>query len=130
MAHPASGEHAQSIGGDQQQPVDGIAGSHPGTQEPAGADVNAGGGPPPAAPADPATRRGITGSIGRGPNQTGVAQPGGATGALGPRARHTALLETNDEEFGPATVRRFNGSLARGGKTIGVQTGCGSLSRS
>lgn len=38
----AQGNHDQSIGTQTDQPVDGIAGSHPGTQEPAGADVNAG----------------------------------------------------------------------------------------
>ncbi len=36
------GNHDQSIGSPSDLPVDGIAGSHPGTQEPAGADVNAG----------------------------------------------------------------------------------------
>lgn len=33
----------QSIGGDSDQPVDGIEGSNPGTQQPAGQHVNAGG---------------------------------------------------------------------------------------
>ena len=34
--------HEQSIGSPSDTPVDGIAGSNPGTQQPAGADVNAG----------------------------------------------------------------------------------------
>lgn len=38
----AQGNHDQSIGTTTDQPVDGIAGSHAGTQEPAGAHVDAG----------------------------------------------------------------------------------------
>ncbi|HEU4777830.1 MAG TPA: hypothetical protein VFS95_13485 [Telluria sp.] len=41
MTTDTAGE-AQSIGADSAQPIDGIAGTHAGNQEPAGADVNAG----------------------------------------------------------------------------------------
>jgi len=44
MAQQGHGDssHATSIGTQGDQPVDGIAGSHPGTQEPSGAHVDAG----------------------------------------------------------------------------------------
>lgn len=41
QSHGGSG-HAQSIGTQGDQPVDGIAGSHAGTQEPSGAHIDAG----------------------------------------------------------------------------------------
>lgn len=87
----------QSIGADSAQPIDGIAGSHAGNQEPAGADVNAG--------TDPADQ-----------------------------ARHGNVAEAkrnkvqNNQTVYPSN-QGFNGSLVRGGKAVGVYTGCGSLSR-
>ncbi len=41
--HSAADGHQQSISGEDGQPVDGIAGTHPGGQEPSGAHVDAGG---------------------------------------------------------------------------------------
>ncbi len=94
--------HQQSIGADSPVPVDGISGSHPGTQQPGGAHVNAGKGgggaeqrqggsggqrqgstqdsPPGRARVQGATR--LAGMNGRG-----VAHLAGAVGMLGtPRA--------------------------------------------
>lgn len=84
---------AQSIGEENGQPVDGIAGTHAGNQEPAGADVNAG-----ASQARKEVEK---------PNRSG-AQP------------NQTVYPSN---------QRFNGSVMRGGKAVGVYTGCGSLSR-
>ena len=42
QANNGGNGHEQSIGSPTDQPVDGIAGSHPGTQEPSGAHVDAG----------------------------------------------------------------------------------------
>ena len=89
---------AQSIGADSAQPIDGIAGTHAGNQEPAGADVNAG-----VAPAQPARR--------------------------GKDVAETKRNNLQDKQTVYPSNQGFNGSLMRGGKAIGVYTGCGSLSR-
>ncbi len=83
--NPADG-HQQSIGADSATPVDGIAGSHAGTQEPSGAHVDAGGpvsGPARQRDAEPDTRR--QGNVQKtvGMNGRGVAQPAGAIGMMG-----------------------------------------------
>lgn len=88
----AADGHQQSIGADSPTPVDGIAGGNPGTQQPSGAHVDAGG--PEGGPADGADEvkpqdKGVrtpTGSPSNGVsgmNGDGVAQPKGMTGMLG-----------------------------------------------
>jgi len=89
---------AQSIGADSEQPLDGIAGTHAGNQEPAGADVNAG------------------------------------TDHADPARRAKDIPETKrDKQQANQTVypsnQGYNGSVMRGGKAVGVYTGCGSLSQ-
>ena len=83
----AADGHEQSIGAASPLPVDGIAGSHPGTQQSSGAHVNAGGG------ADqrqgsihesrPARARIANGARLIGMNGRGVAHVAGAVGMLG-----------------------------------------------
>ena len=82
---------AQSIGADSEQPIDGIAGTHAGNQEPAGADVNAG------------------------------------TDHADAARRGKDIPETKPRTVYPSD-QGFNGSVMRGGKAVGVYTGCGSLS--
>lgn len=88
----AADGHQQSIGADSPTPVDGIAGSHPGTQEPSGAHVDAGGpvgGPgermDDSKPQDKGVRTPVGSPSGgiAGMNGDGVAQPKGMTGMLG-----------------------------------------------
>ena len=126
--------HDQSIGGDSNQPVDGIAGSNPGTQQPSGAHVDAGG-----AGAGPGQRpeiapektpgalpeAGHTGKMPSGQDGRGIAQPSGITGVMGSvrRARH--MLAGPVEH--PGWAGKYNGSLSRAGQTISVRVGCGSL---
>lgn len=126
--------HDQSIGTDSNQPVDGIAGSNPGTQQPSGAHVDAGGAgagpgqrpeiaqekPPGAIPG-----AGHTGKMPSGQDGRGVSQPSGITGVMGSvrRARH--MLAGPVEH--PGWAGKYNGSLSRAGQTISVRVGCGSL---
>ncbi len=124
--------HEQSIGTNTNQPVDGIAGSNPGTQQPSGAHVDAGG-----AGAGPGQRpevapekanipgSGHTGRMPSGQDGRGVAQPSGITGVMGSvrRARH--MLAGQVEH--PGWAGKYNGSLSRAGQTISVKLGCGSL---
>ena len=98
MATTGTGSPAQSIGADGEQPVDGIAGTHAGNQEPAGADVNAG------------TDR---------TNQARSSREIAGTKRNGVQANQTVYPSNQG----------FNGSVIRGGKAVGVYTGCGSLSR-
>ena len=143
MASEATGSngagdgHQQSIGAETNQPVDGIAGSNPGTQQPSGAHVDAGepGAGPGKQAEEPAPvndkgvhrssltpRGGLAGMSGRG-----VAQPGGATGALGSHAQaRVAQLEQQADRM---YAGNWNGSCAGGGKSPGVGTSSGSLSR-
>lgn len=106
--HDAHGTgHDQSIGSDSPQAVDGIAGTHAGTQEPAGAHVDAGQPSPLNPPAD----------------QSDAAEDGGVR----------AIRNTTAVGTGSVTVashhRGFNGSVMRGGKAVSVFTGCGSIGR-
>lgn len=81
---PADG-HQQSIGADSATPVDGIAGSHPDTQEPSGAHVDAGGpvsGPTRPRDAEPDAKRQGNAPKTVGMNGRGVAQPAGAVGMM------------------------------------------------
>ena len=105
MANQATGSngaadgHQQSIGAEDAQAIDGIAGSPAGTQQPSGADVDAGGAgagpgqrheePVPSHPLDKGVLRpsdvpsgGISGMSGQG-----VAQPRGAAGVFGSHAQ-------------------------------------------
>lgn len=130
----AADGHQQSIGADSPVPVDGIAGSHAGTQEPSGAHVDAGGpagGPSPQTEPGPESKNrppratpvgGLSGMDGQG-----VAQPKGATGVLGSHAqqRTRQMLERTD----PMYAGNWTGSIAQGGKTVGVYSSSGSLSR-
>ncbi len=82
---PADG-HQQSIGADSATPVDGIAGSHPGTQQPSGAHVDAGGpvsGPARQRDAEPDAKRQGHAPKTVGMSGRGVAQPAGAVGMMG-----------------------------------------------
>jgi hypothetical protein len=106
MANAGNGGHGtdgsqQSIGSDTDQPIDGIEGSNPGTQQAAGQHVNAGGvgnGPgqrheenrqqaTPAPKQTGLTREGKTSSAGV---SIGVAQPGSNTGAQQPMTEQDA----------------------------------------
>lgn len=105
-----------SIGTDDQQPVDGIAGTNPGTQQPSGAHVDAGGA---GAGPEPEIRRPAAGR-----NHEGVPQPAGVTGMMGTRrtlkpGEFSQLVQTG----------KINGSLSVAGKTVGVRIGCGSIGR-
>ena len=126
----AADGHQQSIGEDDGQVVDGIQNSHPGTQEPSGAHIDAGD-PGPAAghqpePAEALHDRGVrapTGSPSRGlsgMNGNGVAQPGNTTGALGSHAqeRMMQLGDWQDSRF----AGNWTGSVVLGGKAIGVMS--------
>lgn len=82
---PADG-HQQSIGADSTSPVDGISGSHPGTQEPSGAHVDAGGpvsGPARPRDAEPDVKQQENGQKTVGMSSCGVAHPAGAVGMIG-----------------------------------------------
>lgn len=129
--------HDQSIGTDTNQPVDGIAGSNPGTQQPSGAHVDAGDtGPAPGQGPEitpeviPGTIPGAghTGKMPDGQDARGIAQPAGITGVMGSvrRARH--MLAGPVEH--PGWAGKYNGSLSRGGQTFSVKLGCGSLGAS
>ena len=87
MASTNSAEgHQQSIGTDSANPVDGIAGSHPGTQEPSGAHVDAGGpvsGPAPRRDAEPEIKQPGDTHKAVGMSARGVAQPAGVVGMMG-----------------------------------------------
>lgn len=127
--------HEQSIGPDSNQPVDGIAGSNPGTQQPSGAHVDAGGagaGPgqrPEISPED-AKQQGVipgaghTGKIPSGEDGRGVAQPSGITGVMGSvkRARHMQARAVSHQDW----AGNYNGSLSRAGQRISIKLGCGS----
>ncbi len=135
MANQASigtaGGHQQSIGEEDGQIVDGIAGTHPGTQEPSGAHVDAGDPGPAAGPLPEATapgaRQGIRAPAGSpsrgmsGMSGQGIAQPGNTTGALGSHAQQRVAQSGSmaDSLF----AGNWTGSLIRGGKAIGVATG-------
>lgn len=132
---PGSG-HEQSIGNDSPAPVDGIAGSHAGTQEPSGAHVDAGGGaagPTPRpkeehrerGPAQPSGATPVGGLAGM--NGQGVAHRKGASGALGSHAQQRTAQA--DEEIAPMVSGHWTGSIARGGKSVGVHSSSGSVSR-
>ncbi len=117
----AADGHQQSVGTESGQPVDGIAGSNPGTQQPSGAHVDAGG-----AGAGPGQRpeiapegskppgAGHTGKMPSGQDGRGVAQPTGITGVIGSSNR------------APMWAGKYNGSLSLAGQTVGVKVGCGS----
>ena len=126
--------HEQSIGAENNQPVDGIAGSNPGTQQPSGAHVDAGGaGAGPGQRPEIATEKipgsvpgaGHTGKLPSGQDGRGVAQPSEITGVMGSarRARHMLAGPVAH----PGWAGKYNGSLSRGGRTISVKLGCGSL---
>jgi hypothetical protein len=125
MATTSSDGHQQSIGADNDQPVDGIAGSHAGTQEPGGAHVDAGAiapGPqrrPPPVPEKPGVKP-------SGNDGQGVAQPADVSGAMGPHSKDRSRLVRRRGDL--MCYRGYNGSLARGGEIIGVVVGCGALS--
>lgn len=113
-----------SIGADNGTPVDGIAGTNPGTQQPSGAHVDAGepgagGGKP---EQQPEIRRPASGQ-----NHEGVAQPSGVTGVMGTSARRSLQPGQLDQMMRAAV--KYNGSLSLAGKTVGVRIGCGALSR-
>ena len=132
MANQASngtaGGHQQSIGEEDGQVVDGIQGSHPGTQEPSGAHVDAGNPGPAAGPLPEATTPGLNdgvrarpGSPSRGMSGmsgAGIAQPGNTTGALGSHAQQRIAQSGSmqDSKF----AGNWTGSLIRGGKAIGI----------
>lgn len=98
MANAGNGSHGaggnqQSIGSDTDQPIDGIEGSNPGTQQAAGQHVNAGGvGNGPGQrhednrqQATPAPRQtGVTREVSSGGVALGVAQAGSNSGAKQP----------------------------------------------
>ena len=82
----AADGHQQSIGADSTSPVDGISGSHPGTQEPSGAHVDAGGpiaGTTGQRDAEPEVKRPGHTQKAVGMNGRGVAQPAGVVGMTG-----------------------------------------------
>lgn len=126
--------HDQSIGTESNQPVDGIAGSNPGTQQPSGAHVDAGAegtGPGKRPEVAPEVVPGVapgTGHTGKMPpdqDGRGVAQPSGTTGVMGSvrRARHMRAGPVEHAGW----AGKYNGSLSRGGQTFSVKVGCGSL---
>lgn len=127
--------HDQSIGTESNKAVDGIAGSNPGTQQPSGAHVDAGGagaGPgqrPEIAPEtvkQPGAIPGVghTGKMPSGQDGRGVAQPSGITGVMGSARRARHMLAGPVEN--PGWAGKYNGSLSRAGQTISVKLGCGS----
>ena len=116
--------HDQSIGPDSNQPVDGIAGTNPGTQQPSGAHVDAGGpgaGPGKRPEITPETNKqpdaipgaGHTGKMPSGQDGRGVAQPKEITGVIGSSDR------------APLWAGKYNGSLSMAGQKVGVKIGCG-----
>ena len=111
--------HEQSIGAENNQPVDGIAGSNPGTQQPSGAHVDAGG-----AGAGPGQRPEVADKKPSGQDGRGLTRPSGITGVMGSvkRARH--MLAGQVDHTGWAG--KYNGSLSRAGQRISVKVGCGS----
>lgn len=113
-----------SIGSDSANPVDGIAGTNPGTQQPSGAHVDAG--QPGAAGGQPEQLPEIR-RPGSGQNHEGVAQPSGVTGVMGTSARRPLQPGQLDQMMRAAV--KYNGSLSLAGKTVGVRIGCGALSR-
>ena len=130
----AADGHQQSIGEEDGQVVDGINGSHPGTQEPSGAHVDAGD-PGPAAgqqpePGGTSSEHGVRRASGvpvrglSGMSGKGVAQPGNTTGALGSHARKRIMQmgHFKDAMF----AGNWTGSLTRGGQTIAVISSAGS----
>jgi hypothetical protein len=122
---PSSDGHQQSIGADSDQPVDGIAGSHAGTQEPSGAHVDAGVAGPGQRHAPTTGKPGVKPS---GNDGQGVAQPADVSGAMGPRSKdRTRQIRRRSDLM---CYRGYNGSLASGGEIVGVVLGCGSLSPS
>ena len=124
--------HEQSIGAEDNQPVDGIAGSNPGTQQPSGAHVDAGGAGWGQRPeVDPAVAqpgvgpdKGPSGKTPSAQDGRGLTRPSGVTGVMGSvkRARH--MLAGQVEHTGWAG--KYNGSLSRAGQRISVKVGCGS----
>lgn len=133
----AADGHQQSIASNTEAPVDGIAGSHAGTQQPDGAHVNAGN-PDPGPAKDPkdavqpqdqgvrTTRATPVGGL-SGMSGQGVAQPKGATGALGSHAQERTARMCQQTD--PMYAGNWTGSIARGGKAVGVYSSSGSLSR-
>lgn len=145
MANQATGSngaadgHQQSIGAEDAQAIDGIAGSPAGTQQPSGADVDAGGAgagpgqrheePVPSHPLD----KGVLAPTGTpsggvsGMSGQGVAQPRGATGVFGSHAQGRIAqfgVETN-----PMYAGNWTGAIVRGGKAVAVSASFGSASR-
>jgi hypothetical protein len=124
----AADGHQQSIGEEDGQVVDGIKGSHPGTQEPSGAHVDAGDpGPAAGQQPEPVTTnrdRGVRTASGApvrgmsGMSAKGIPQPGNTTGALGSHARKRIkqMGHFKDAMF----AGNWTGSLTRGGQTIAV----------
>ena len=129
--------HQQSIGAETDQPVDGIAGSNPGTQQPSGADVDAGGAgagpgqrhdePAPVKEKKDSMARGAPASGLSGMSGQGIGRPGGATGVLGSHAQ--ARVARLDRQADPMYAGNWTGSITRGGKSVGVSPGSGSISR-
>ena len=105
-----------SIGTDSDLPVDGIAGTNPGTQQPRGADVHAGG--------EPAGKEPEIVQPAAGRDHEGKPQPKGVTGMMG-RARAFQSGELNQI----VQTGKVNGSLSLSGRTIGVRLGCGAIGR-
>ncbi len=127
--------HEQSIGAENNQPVDGIAGGNPGTQQPSGAHVDAGGagaGPGQRPEIAPEASKGVppgagqtpSGQMPSGQDGRGVSQPSGITGVMGSvkRARHMQAGAVGH----PGWAGKYNGSLSRGGQTFAIKVGCGS----
>lgn len=135
--HGAADGHQQSIGAETGQPVDGIAGSIAGTQQPSGAHVDAGGAgavPGPrddeiVTPHEQGARKSIGTSAGgvSGMSGQGVAQPGGVAGALGSHAQERVAQfgQHGDSMY----AGNWTGAISRGGKAVGVFPVSGTLSR-
>lgn len=120
-----TGGHQQSIGADSPVPVDGINGSHPGTQQPDGAHVNAGkggggaeqrqggsGGQRQGSTQDSPPARARVQGANRlaGMNGRGVAHLAGAVGMLGtPRAYSDADKALSATRFGSTGRQHASG---------------------
>ena len=125
--------HEQSSGAENNQPVDGISGSNPGTQQPSGAHVDAGdpGAGPGQRPAINSDTQqpgalpdaGHTGKMPSGHDARGIAQPSGITGVMGSAKRVRHMLAGQVDHTGWAG--KYNGSLSRAGQRISVKVGCG-----